>query len=226
MGCARPSQELKSPTTRNGSSARRPDRERGAIHVLVTARVRTEHVPQPPVRALADQMEVDVTQRWPEAIGILRDRGPSAGIHDLHSIRARVGREVGHEDPRLVSASHDDLVPTSRPEDGLFRARPPHPDHPAAFDTVRPEHVMRGAVRPRHDACEIMRDVRASNHHGSIPRCPGKVGRSCASRDGQLGVSASRGRRFGRTCARPRDRDGTVRSRGRRVHAGAPLRAG
>ena len=78
-GRARPSQPQKSPTTLTRSRVRRPDRERDAAHAVHRPRVRAEHLPQPAVRPLVEQVQVDVADRRQEAVRIVALPGRAVG---------------------------------------------------------------------------------------------------------------------------------------------------
>src|SRR5207245_9338258 len=55
----------------HGACIGRPHRERRAVDALVLAHVRAEVVPELLVATLADEVEVELTERWPEAVRVL-----------------------------------------------------------------------------------------------------------------------------------------------------------
>ena len=71
IGCSRPSQKLKSPTTDTDRARRRPDGERGARDALELAHVRAEALPELLVAALADEVQVELADRRQEAVRVV-----------------------------------------------------------------------------------------------------------------------------------------------------------
>ena len=65
-----------------------PDRKGGAAHAINDARMRTQHLPGPPVIALCEQMQIEFAQQQTEAIGVIDQVG-----------LARVGRAPINDEP-------------------------------------------------------------------------------------------------------------------------------
>ena len=119
----------------------RPHRERGAVDALVATGVGAERVPQAAVRALADEVQVDVAEGRPEAVRVVRNRTRSVGVGDLYLVRAGIGRELGDEDPLVADADHLESSQVAEQETGLG-AGPPDAHHPTTVGAVWPEYVV------------------------------------------------------------------------------------
>jgi hypothetical protein len=106
---------------------------------------RPEPFPQTVVRALADEVEVEVTERRQEAVGVVR-LPLGVGGADVESV-AREGRDrhLGFEEPAVVDAPHAHKATCVRDRHlervGVVRAH-----HGDVAARVRAEHLVRIAV--------------------------------------------------------------------------------
>ena len=89
----------------NAARVRRPHAEADAGRALVRARVRPEDVVEPLVRALGDQVQVDVPERRREAIRVVELPGVAVGEAEADAIRELPGPQVRHE-PRPQAVAH------------------------------------------------------------------------------------------------------------------------
>jgi hypothetical protein len=111
MAPAVPAVEI--PHDRDPLRVRRPDREMGAIHALMPHHMGAKCRPQPPMRALADQVFVDLAQHRAEPIGIVMVERNAVGRLACQPIgaiawhgapkQARMPRHCGQ--PKGVAAS-------------------------------------------------------------------------------------------------------------------------
>ncbi len=127
IACRRPSQELKSPTTLTARAAGRPHREcRSGTHCTVT-HVRAQLLVELLVPALADQMEVELTDRRLERIRIVDREASGCSVIDVHPIanwQLRARHET-FEDPAGMHPLERDLDDSSRSRARLSpRTRP------------------------------------------------------------------------------------------------------
>ena len=81
----------------DAARVRRPDREADALGPLVRPGMSAEHVVQPLMRPLADEVEVDLADRRPEAIWVIALPGIPVREREPHAVSELPGLEVGHD---------------------------------------------------------------------------------------------------------------------------------
>jgi len=134
---------------------RRPHGERRAVDVLVPHHPGAEHLPQPLVPPLADQVQVELADRRPVPVGVVHDLrlAPGVGdpqpvVRDLVQARDRrlehPVRDVPHL-PGLVADEHLDLL----------RQRPKRPDRHALGAGVSAQNRMRIMVGPARQPVQL-----------------------------------------------------------------------
>ena len=101
IGCAQPDQPSKSPVTRTpcavGAHTAKLVPVTGPGGRVVAAHVRAEHVPQPLVAALADQVQVDLAERGQPAVRVVDDVDALAVAHGEPVVRGRPGHDPGEQ---------------------------------------------------------------------------------------------------------------------------------
>ena len=153
--------------------AGRPHRERGAGHPLVLHQAGAQPVPQAQVRALADQVQVQLAERGREAIRVL---GlplvlPRA---DPQPVTGQVGhRHHGFEEPGRVRLPH--RRGASRVGHGdLVGLRLEGADGGGAVFSVGAEQVVRVAEAPLDQQTNLRPGLRPRGH--SVPRVRNRSG--------------------------------------------------
>ena len=168
MGISRPSQASKSPETRTARARRRPDRERDAIDAVHGSRVCSEHVIQPLVRPLADEVQVDLAQRRQEPIRIVALPGVAVGELEAQAVVEARGRRPGREAGPDAAAHLLHRVPLARGQHRCGRGiRMERTDQQAVLDRVHAEHGVRIMMLAAPDARRIVRGRRQQVEGGS-----------------------------------------------------------
>ena len=90
----RPSQRSKSPTIRTLRAFGAQTAKLTPVDALVRARMGAEHVVQPLVRALGDQVQVDVAERRREAVRVVELPGVAVGKAEADAVRELPGPQV------------------------------------------------------------------------------------------------------------------------------------
>jgi hypothetical protein len=142
----------------HGAGVRRPHHERHAGHALVGAPVGTHELVQPVVLALAEEVQVDLAYRGPEAVGVVEGDDRAVGVRRPQPVVGPVGH-VGLEDAVLVHLLHGHGVVAAH-DLHLRRAGPVGPNDPlmhtkqlvgvavAARDQIGDRGLGRGRLRP------------------------------------------------------------------------------
>ena len=143
------------------SRVRRPDRERRAGDRLVHADMRAEVPPEALVPALAQQVQIQLAHRRPEAVRIVDRHHVLARIGDFQPVVGDPG--AGHhpaEDAGRVQRPHRYPLAVAEDDRHVDRVRPPAPDHHHVLPVgvarrVRAEHAVRVVVLPGHDPVQL-----------------------------------------------------------------------
>ncbi len=141
IGWTRPSQKFQSPTTRTARALGAQTANATPAMPVVRPGVGAEHLPQPAVAALAEQVQVELAERRPRPVGIVEDeRG------------ARSGRDavVGLQPVELGAGGHLGLEDAGRVDPGISMRRV-SPSSPAGND---PHGDGVGPVGPHHAVVE------------------------------------------------------------------------
>ncbi len=87
---------------------RRPDGERGPLDTLVATRVRPQHLPQAPVTALIEQVQVEVAKRRPQPVGVVEHKAGRTRrtVYDFELVARRAPGELSFPEPARVDLAH------------------------------------------------------------------------------------------------------------------------
>ncbi len=160
----------------DAAGVRGPDRERrpldDPVRRLVRPQVRAEHLPEPLVPSLADQVQVQLAHRGQPAVGVVGGRGVPVVV-DLEPVVAGV---LGHGDgeQRVNHRLHRVPVLARAQRDGL---RPGHqrPGREALAHGVHAQHRVRVVVGPAEQPVDVRgrrgrgREAFGSRVHGVFP---------------------------------------------------------
>ncbi len=171
---------------RDAAGERRPDRERRAAHALVVDDTRAEPLPQPVVRALADEVQVELTECRQESVGVV-----DLPLRVGGAVAQPVAGQVRHRHLRLEEAAIVDAL---------------HAHHAAGVSDGHLECV--GVERPHHR--DVAASVSAEHLVGIALHTLGELGRRLGHVDACAGS-----RRRGHFVASRRNPSGTGTHEGR-----------
>ena len=167
----------------------RPHRERRAGHPAVHADVGAEHLPQPLVAALADEVDVEVADRGPEPVRVVHGERQLA-VRDLEAVLGHLGaRHLDLEDPCRVDERHRHRRAVGQHDAGPGGVGAEGPDHDRAGTVgVGAEHGVGIRVLPGDQPLDRLLRLRLARGRSSGRR---RLGRRClAATAGGLGGRA------------------------------------
>ena len=115
--------------------------------------MRAEHVPQPFVTSLADQVQVDLAERRQPAVRVVDDVDALAVAHREPVVGGRAGHDPGEQAGVVHPGERLDLLALSD-HVHLVGVRAQHPHDDAVGVGVRAEHRVRVVVRPVEQALD------------------------------------------------------------------------
>jgi hypothetical protein len=140
-----------------------PHRECDAVGTVDPPRVGAEHIPEPPVGALSEEMEIELTDTARESVGILPLPDVAIGIVEAQPIAQRhwgFGQQAG-EQPRRARRLHRDhfgIHQQQRRGDRVALESAHHDSRaPVEVNLMRPENPMRMGVITRCQARPVCR---------------------------------------------------------------------
>jgi 1,4-alpha-glucan branching enzyme len=150
----------------DGDAARRwrPHPERDAEHAVDGCRPRPQRVPQPPVRALADQVQVERADGRLEPVRVPGRIHPAAARDVEPVARHRPAPQPHREEPVVADPAHlDPAAVVEHERDGL-RAWLPGADDERCSVPVRPQPAVRVVVHARREPSRFTEQFTRQTH--------------------------------------------------------------
>lgn len=158
MGAVFPLQPSKSPVTATpralGAHTAKAVPADLAVERGVPLRMRAEHLPEPLVPSLPEQVQIDLAERRQEVVPVrLHHRAPAGiGGDDPVVPQLRVGHDPFED---AVITVRQWMIHAADARRDRLRVRPQHPDDRAFGMRVRPQHRVRIGVGTRRQQQEV-----------------------------------------------------------------------